>query len=702
MEYYGKILCISYKDLTYDDRPVIREDGKADYSKSRALRGHHPSMLSMEELAPIMSVPNYKKLAARKEINVVRQGKGLGSYALIEIATMPLRFQERIKLKYGEMKEDILRNWFIGHYHIDAKAREFYTRFRFDNGDTLPPEHIQEYTVNASVIEAVMRAMEDATFMRKAMKAGPVNWGELAGAISYYQAEFGHTLPVSSNRFKKRVNDFKANGYESLISRKFMNQNRRKVTYDIERLLLSIDAQPEQPFNTTVWEQYNLFVQGELELYDPETGEVLNPADFTDKDGNPLVLSPATVANYLNNPKNKALRAKLHMSQWDFNNAYRPYHLRSIGEFSLSKVSLDDRDLPRPMKDGNRVKAYYAYDVVSGAVVGYAYNRYKTTELFLDCMRNMFQTLDRNGMYIPAELEVEHHLVSDFADGLMQAGTVFPLIRWCNPGNSREKRAEHKNREKKYGVEKRTQVGIGRWWAKLEANRPKEEKVYDEKNNTYKVKTYSYEELVADDIRAIRTFNAQPHPNQKRYPGMSRWDVLCAHQNPNLAPWDKAVLYRFIGQHTETTIRQNTYCTVMYNQYGLPSPEIIEKLEPRNYKVDAYYLPDADGTINEVYIYQNGRYIATCKPVARYNENTAEQTEYDKAAYTEQSKYVAQFDKMMKDGKIKRVGILAKEEAKLITEVQAEAVPLPTQTEEEDYSAYMDISAFEHDAVAKI
>lgn len=701
MEYYGKILCISYNDLTYDDRPVM-VNGKADYSRSRTLKGVHPSTLSEEELAPIMSIPNYKKLAAKEKINVVRSGRGLGGYVLVEIATMPLRFQERIKLKYGDMKEDVIRNWLGSHYHIDAKAREFYTRFRFDNGDTLPPEHIQEYTVNASVIEAVMRAMEDATFMRKAMKAGPVNWGELAGAISYYQAEFGHTLPVSSNRFKKRVNDFKANGYESLISRKFMNQNRRKVTYDIERLLLSIDAQPEQPFNTTVWEQYNLFVQGELELYDPETGEVLNPADFTDKDGNPLVLSPATVANYLNNPKNKALRGKLHMSQWDFNNAYRPYHLRSIGEYSLSKVSLDDRDLPRPMKDDNRVKAYYAYDVVSGAVVGYAYNRYKTTELFLDCMRNMFQTLDRNGMYIPAELEVEHHLVSDFADGLMQAGTVFPLIRWCNPGNSREKRAEHKNREKKYGVEKRTQVGIGRWYAKLEANRPKEEKVYDEKNNTYKVKTYSYEELVADDIRAIETFNAQPHPNQKRYPGMSRWDVLCAHQNPNLAPWDKAVLYRFIGQHTETTIRQNTYCTVMYNQYGLPSPEIIEKLEPRNYKVDAYYLPDADGTINEVYIYQNGRYIATCKPVARYNENTAEQTEYDKAAYTEQSKYVAQFDKMMKDGKIKRVGILAKEEAKLITEVQAEAVPLPAQAEEEDYSAYMDISAFEHDAVAKI
>ena len=600
MEYYGKILCISYHDLTGGDNPV-------------------------------MSVPNYKKLSANGNINVVRQGKGLGNYALVEIATLPTRFRERIREKYGDLEAEILKNWFGTHFHVDAKAREFYTKFRFENGESLPPERIQEYTVNASVIEAVLAVMADRVLMRKAMKGGPVNWGEMCGAISYYQSEFGHTLPLSANRFKKRVHDFKAHGYESLISGKFLNQNRRKVTYGLERLLLAIDAQPEQPFNTTVWEQYNQFLQGGLELFDPDTGEVLNPADFTDKDGNPIVLSPTTVAAYLNKPANKALRAKLHMSQWDFNNSYRPYHLRHAGEYSLSKVSLDDRDLPRPMKDGVRVKAYYAYDVVSGAVVGYAYNRLKTAELFLDCMRNMFQTLERGGMYIPAELEVEHHLVSDFADGLMQAGVVFPLIRWCNPGNSREKRAEHFNRQKKYGVEKLTQAGIGRWWARLEVNRPKEEKVYDEKNNTWKVKAYTFDELVADDIRAIGEYNNQLHPNQKRYPGVTRWDVLCRTQNPNLRPWDKAVLYRYIGEHTETTIRQNAYLTVNYEQYRLSSPEVIGRLAARNYKVDAYWLADADGKVDEVYIYQNGRLVDTCKRVVRYNEATAEQTEADKA-----------------------------------------------------------------------
>lgn len=600
------------------------------------------------------------------------------------------------------MKEDVIRNWLGSHYHIDAKAREFYTRFRFDNGDALPPEHIQEYTVNASVIEAVMRAMEDATFMRKAMKAGPVNWGELAGAISYYQAEFGHTLPVSSNRFKKRVNDFKSNGYESLISRKFMNQNRRKVTYKIEDLVRGLAAQAEHPYDTVVAEMYNQFVTGNCEAYDPETGEIFNPEDFTDKSGNPVVLSKATIANILKQPKTIALLAKVHQTQWNFNNSQRPYHLRSLPQYAFSKISADDRDLPRPMRDGNYVHAYYVSDVASGAVVGYAYNRNKNKDLFLDCMRNMFQTIDQNGWYMPAQIEVEHHLVNKFTDGLMQAGVVFPLIHWCNPGNSREKRQEHVNRGKKYSVEKRTQQNIGRWWAKLEANRPKVEKVYDELNNTYRVPTYTYEQLVADDIASIKEWNNQPHPNQKKYPGMTRWDVLCGTQNPDLRPWDKAVLYRYIGEHTETSIRQNAYLTVNHEVYRLSDPNVIDRLEPRNYQVDAYWLAGADGNVQEIYVYQHGRLIDTCQKVKRYNEATAEQTEYDKAAYTEQAKYVAKFDKMMKDGKIKRVGILAKEEAKLITEVQAEAVPLPAQAEEEDYSAYMDISAFEHDAVAKI
>ena len=701
MEYFGKILCISANDLTYDDRPVI-VNGQPDYSHSRVLDGRDPSTLPAEILAPIMSVPNYKQLKARGQINVVRDGGGLGNYVLVEVATLPVRFRERIQEKYGEMKVDILRDWFAQHYVMDAKARAFYTRFRFDNGEALPPEHINEYTVNASVLQAVIALLNDTKILRKAMQGGGVNWSEMAGAISYYQAEFGHTLPLSTNRFKARVNEFRESGYECLISKKFQNQNKRKVTYTIERLVLSLAAQEQRPYATVVMEMYNQFLCGELEVTDLETGEIYNPEEFVDKKGNPIVLSEGTIANILNDHKNKALLSKVHDSSWDFNNRYRPYHLRKVATFAGSKISLDDRDLPRPMHNGQRVKAYYAYDVASGAVVGYAYSRLKTKELFIDCMRNMFQTLDRNGLYMPAELEVEHHLVSNFADGLMNAGTVFPLIRWCNPGNSREKRAEHFNRTKKYSVEKRLQTNIGRWYAKLEANRPKEEKVYDELNNTYKVKTYSYEELVADDIRAIQEYNSQLHPNDKKYPGMTRWDVFCQTQNPDLAAWDRHVLYRYIGECTETSIRQNMYCTVQYQQFRLPSPDVIEKLAPRNNKVLAYYLPDIDGNISEVYIYQNDKFIATCGLLERYNEATAEQTDADREAYIEQSKYVAQFDSMMRQGKIQKVAVVSKKDAQEMAQMEVKPVVIPIEQDDEDYSEYMDTESVKKRARASV
>ena len=209
MEYYGKILCISAVDLTYDDRPTVVR-GHADYSRSRVLNGMRPDCLPDEILAPIMSEPNYKQLKMRGQINVVRAGKGLGNYALVEVATLPVRFKERIKEKYGDMEQNVLKDWFGQHYRLDAKAREFYTRFRFGDGGTLPPEKINEYTVNASVLQAVVAVVSDTNIMRRAMHGPAVNWGEIVGVISFYQAETGHTLPKSAHRFRDTVKQFQA------------------------------------------------------------------------------------------------------------------------------------------------------------------------------------------------------------------------------------------------------------------------------------------------------------------------------------------------------------------------------------------------------------------------------------------------------------------------------------------------------------
>lgn len=645
-----------------------------------------------QELLAIMSKPNYDQLVNRGKIQVARRGCR-GRHALVVFDSLPDKLKAEMKEIYPEGGVMQLQKWFRDNYTLDTEARTYYSQtFRFDNGDPLPAEKVVEYTINASVIRAVQRLMASTRAIRRAQQDGRVNWDEMTEAVAYFRKEFGHTLPESTLRFRKKVALFNREGYESLISGKFQNQNSRKVNYRTERLILSLDSLPERPFNTTVAEMYNQFVCGELDVYDPETGELFNPEDFTDKNGDPVALSDTTVANYLNNPKNRALRAKLHDTAWDFNNRHRPHHNRKSPAWAFSKVSLDDRDLPRPMIGGKRVKAYYAYDVASGCVVGYAYNRLKTTDLFLDCVRNMFQLIDRQGWNCPAEVEVEHHLVSTFADGLIRAGVIFPFVRWCNPGNSREKRAEHFNRAKKYGVEKRQQVGIGRWYARLEANRPKVEKVYDEKNNTYKEREYTYDQLVADDIRAIDTYNNQLHPNQTKYPGLTRWQVLCENQNPNLSPVDKALLYRFIGERTRTSIRQNKYCTVRGVKFCLPTPELITRLAPNDYTVEAFYMPDTEGRISEVYLYQGDNFIASCAPVGLYNEATAEQTEEDVQNYQQQAKYVAQFDAMIKRDSIRKVQILPCDMPAEQAEV-VEPAPAAPAEEPDDFDLEIDYAA---------
>ena len=95
-----------------------------------------------------------------------------------------------------------------------------------------------------------------------------------------------------------------------MISGKFGNQAARKVDHKTEKLIIGISCLPNKPFNSNVAEMYNQFVCGELEVYDPETGELFDPEEFVDKNGNPKELSESTISNYLNRPKNRLLIAK--------------------------------------------------------------------------------------------------------------------------------------------------------------------------------------------------------------------------------------------------------------------------------------------------------------------------------------------------------------------------------------------------------
>lgn len=399
MEYYGNTLCISMSELV--------DNG-------------------------IMGYECYKSLSRRDKLDIVRPGKGLGNYSLVAVDSLPTVYRQRVEKVFPGGPEVRLQGWVTSNYEVDQRAIAYFSNPRQTNLD-LTPEKIQEYVVNASVLNCCIKLYDRAAAYRKLM-GEKYDWNMMTGVVKILKDVYHHTLPESTLRFRKKVNEYRQGGYAALISGKFGNQNKRKVDLKLEKLVLGLWCLPNKPYGAQVRDLYEAFLCGELDAYDVKTGELFSPNDFTDKNGEPITLSDTTIRNILNKPSNRAIWDKSQLSWSSFMHESMPHMHRHAGEYSLSQITMDDVDLTRKLRDTKlRVKAYYAYDSVSQCVLGASYSRNKDPQLVRECFREMFRLIAKHGWGIPAGIEVENHLMTEYKYSLLQEGTVFAHVRYCAP-----------------------------------------------------------------------------------------------------------------------------------------------------------------------------------------------------------------------------------------------------------------------------
>lgn len=513
---------------------------------------------------------------------------------------------------------------------------DFFNNYRTSSGDKLHTGKVKVYKTSC----AVLRLMSDHRNREKVSRIGYQTVDEFTRAIIAYIKRNRIQLPTSYPRLVSKLKEFRESGPQVVIKGYFGNQNRLKVDADTERLLMSLFVRDEKPYYTVLHSMYNEFRRGHLSVADLESGEMIDHHPWTDKE-----IGITTIWNWINDPDNRSAADKLRTSGLEFNSRQRSHMHRHSPVYALSKITVDDIDIPFKLADGTRVKAYEVYDVASGCVIGRAYSKKKDTPLFTEAIRDMLRLIIRNRWKMPYEVETERHIAwnmkgketeTGFESGLLTAGELFPYVHFCRGGNPQEKRAEHLIKGKKYGVQAMREGFQRRPFARLEANRMNEDK-----NRT----TYTFDEICRHEDEDIETWNQGMHPDQELYPDMTRWQVLCENQNPSLSPPIFHVAAWYAGFKTEVTVQRNQYVTVRGQKYMFPDPETVFSL--KSLKVTVCFLEKNGG--DEVYIYQNDRYVCSCKKLRTYNEAVIEQTDEDREIMQEQFIYRSKFDKLIKD-----------------------------------------------------
>jgi len=591
---------------------------------------------TQDEVLKFCSESNYQKMVTRGKINRVRRACK-GTPALIEFKSLPLQYREELIKLYGNPEKTVQHQQFAEEIQLDMDAVSFYQNYKA-NGSPIKKERQRQLANEASILNAIAMKLK-AHLKRQSSGASQAEfWKNAAKVLPGIKTEWPHKLPISEKFLKKKFFAYvdEDGGYRSLVNGNYGNQNTRKVNENLENLLLFIFAQSWKPNHEDVWRDYMKFINGVKIIVNEKSGEIYSPNDYEP-------ISVSTVRTYMKKWSNAVgTEKKRSNSRIGYNAKHRSY-ADLIVDKSGSILSMDDRDIPLFLKGTTkRVVGYFSSDACSGAIIGWAFAKPKMREddihgkglnLVFDCFRNTFEQLDYYGTNMPAEVEVENHLMSTLKETTLKEGNLFQFVRYAAAENPQEKSIEGFFRVLRYKYERKIKGFRARPHARSEANqaRPGEENVQ-----------YTFEQICEIVIDNILEYNNDLHPNQKKFPGKSRIEVFLENQHPALLPINWRDVSRWVGENVETSVNRGEV-RANNQKFLLQSPELMDKTGYGS-KVMAYWFRHEPGAENKIYLYKNDEFICELSNKPQFHKARIEQTSEDFKAMSQMQSFTKKID----------------------------------------------------------
>lgn len=535
-----------------------------------------------------------------------RQGKGLGNDVLISFDTLPKEWRNVLG---DPRKVDCALE---RHFWEDGAAVTYFSTVRPSKRGGLEVERQQEYVLDASVLMSAIR-------LRSAHQAECISRGfstkntdkYLSDAVNEFnrlraiKKQPEHNLPTNYISFKRKLERFEKESYTSLLSR-YDNNNAGVKTEKIMNLLNAMYIQKEKPTQMEVFRLYDAFLNGYVQVINPETGEMYNPKEYGK-------LSARTATSFLASWQEKvATHMKRAADRQKYMTAFDVWASLEQPEYAGSIISVDDRQPPFEYAKGKRLWFYNAIDLGSECIVAFVWGEDKDSFL----MERFYQELARNmaewGKYMPYEIECESNLNAAFKNTLLREGAMFSRVRVL-ANSARSKRIERYFGNLRYEYEKKRSGWIGRPFAMNEAYQ----------KNGDKPEYIPYDTLVRNCIEDIIEWNNSPH---SKHPDKTRWEVFCEKQHPDLQPTNWNGFMKELGECTSSSckvghIRLNNQWFFLGDNgkihTGQPLLDVLSLIEGK--KVDVYWLRGHQGQVLKALVFFEGRCIceALPKPIAK-------------------------------------------------------------------------------------